>query len=819
MTTQLSINTMHAITDCATYQHALHKRFMLNNTASMQCTVNADPGEQIHCTALGYGSIFIQKQVGPINILMRYTGSEEAPTTGQRTLWTFSESSPSDESSPVFCFVCQSDDKTYTEENALNGPGDEGEQLKGDNVKTVEEFCLALKKKIDVRWTQASQNLSKQKDEWNDDQYQFFGCNQDFSWSERWSYESLNGPAAKTHPYRNPFYQLNLSDSLKNRIKTSKATNARYSRRQAMLRELEPEIDRLSRKEKGSKYKRFERRITHGEIFQLMLEGHAGLLITVAPILSIQEVEKLSEYRNTSAVTELSWVSEAMIKESQQWTTLVERIVNSMPAWSRASGVASGGLKRKAQGPEIVPPRKRQYPISPLLTPGADRIGLNKRSTSVTQLPSNLPTSNQLHPDHKRKPLIVPIDVCNGAVPRATARQRSLQRACLSPSSSSPGDANPRNLPQSSLLTISNSGPHALVNVPPSNQGFFSDYPRVLRSPSLPPTLLVPENLFYSVKEYFESSCRNMILDNHGTLITSNGAELRNDLCNDFDSYCFTATMLIEKGLHVEFGRALSKASALVEQILRAEHPRTLACFLEVFIHLIQNGLTAVTSLLCEFIKEMSAKVIRKGHPWAQICQLLGELDTESFADAMAQTWKCTTDIFDIELGPFSRLAVSVRLDYIKRVYGITNYGEEERLLRNLLTQLGNIPTHPKPRVMLNLAHNLNRQERHDDAEAMALEVHSLLQREGIYARRVVERIESLKIVSYSQFNQGNAASAEQTMHEAMELIVDQWGIQHPWILEFKNVLEGWLRAWGREEDANKLRGEIEELMGKDENC
>ena len=38
-----------------------------------------------------------------------------------------------------------------------------------------------------------------------------------------------------------------------------------------------------------------------------------------------------------------------------------------------------------------------------------------------------------------------------------------------------------------------------------------------------------------------------------------------------------------------------------------------------------------------------------------------------------------------------------------------------------------------------------------------------------------------------------------------------------PKVLEFKNVQEGWLRIWGREEDANTLRGEIEELMWKDE--
>jgi hypothetical protein len=107
-----------------------------------------------------------------------------------------------------------------------------------------------------------------------------------------------------------------------------------------------------------------------------------------------------------------------------------------------------------------------------------------------------------------------------------------------------------------------------------------------------------------------------MIFDNYGNLLTPNSNKLENALCNDFDLYYFTATILMEKGLQVRFHRTLSKASALVEQILRAEHPQTLACFLEVFIHLIQTRLPKVTSSLCDYIKGMSTKVTREGYPW-----------------------------------------------------------------------------------------------------------------------------------------------------------------------------------------------------------
>lgn len=58
-----------------------------------------------------------------------------------------------------------------------------------------------------------------------------------------------------------------------------------------------------------------------------------------------------------------------------------------------------------------------------------------------------------------------------------------------------------------------------------------------------------------------------MILDNYGTFFTLNSTKLYNDLCNDFDSYCFIAIMLKEKGLYIEFCRALSKAFALIKQI------------------------------------------------------------------------------------------------------------------------------------------------------------------------------------------------------------------------------------------------------------
>lgn len=82
----------------------------------------------------------------------------------------------------------------------------------------------------------------------------------------------------------------------------------------------------------------------------------------------------------------------------------------------------------------------------------------------------------------------------------------------------------------------------------------------------------------------------------------------------------------------------------------------------------------------------MAARFTHADYPWGTICSLIGALDSDCLEQAIGQFWKCSSDTFESELGTFNRLAtVSVRLDFIQRVLGNTNYLEEERLLRDLL--------------------------------------------------------------------------------------------------------------------------------------
>ena len=105
-----------------------------------------------------------------------------------------------------------------------------------------------------------------------------------------------------------------------------------------------------------------------------------------------------------------------------------------------------------------------------------------------------------------------------------------------------------------------------------------------------------------------------MFLNDHEIFFNSNNIELQNNLCNNFDFYCFTAIMFAKRNSNVKFRYALNKVFAFVENIFQIEHSRILICFFEVFIYLIQIEKSNVAFLLQKFIKNMFAKIIMKKH-------------------------------------------------------------------------------------------------------------------------------------------------------------------------------------------------------------
>ena len=149
--------------------------------------------------------------------------------------------------------------------------------------------------------------------------------------------------------------------------------------------------------------------------------------------------------------------------------------------------------------------------------------------------------------------------------------------------------------------------------------------------------------------------------------------------------YCFTVTILKERKLHVEFRYIFFKISAFVEQIFRVEYSRTLICFFEIFIYFIQIELSEIAFIFCNFIKKIFEKVTREKHSWNQIYRLFEKFNSKSLNLTIIQIWKYTTDTFKSKLEIFNRFAVSVCLDYIKRVYKFKKYFKKKQFLLDFL--------------------------------------------------------------------------------------------------------------------------------------
>ncbi|KAH7356723.1 hypothetical protein BKA65DRAFT_592287 [Rhexocercosporidium sp. MPI-PUGE-AT-0058] len=354
-------------------------------------------------------------------------------------------------------------------------------------------------------------------------------------------------------------------------------------------------------------------------------------------------------------------------------------------------------------------------------------------------------------------------------------------------------------------------------------ENFMSYHSRISPSPSRPQPFIVPEQLFSSIKSYFHGSFDSgtWVADDNGYCFTLNPrARTINHYPADLMTYCFMAVELLNKGSIVEFGRMLSKGFSIIEDLLQAQHPSTLDYFLNVVVFFVDHKKIEIASVLRTYIGQLAIKILPKDHPWYQICWALSMVEVESFKEVITQSWKYAIDTWSKLLGPFHISSLNYRLGFIVRVYGYKDLLEEERMLRKLLVQVEQQVPSVSPvlvtRVMANLGDNILDQGKHVEAEKIGQAILSLAQRDE-RSVDIQDKTRTLDMVAKSQYGQDKNDLAEMNSREAIWLVSEKWGREDPWVIELMARLEEWLRQWGREEEADELKAEMESLLKLDE--
>jgi hypothetical protein len=335
------------------------------------------------------------------------------------------------------------------------------------------------------------------------------------------------------------------------------------------------------------------------------------------------------------------------------------------------------------------------------------------------------------------------------------------------------------------------------------------------QSPSAPQNLYVSERLFYTIKTYleiqFESS--SWFIDEDGDCNVLNTSNTEFNALVEFYECCVTAMSLLEIGQLVKFRQMLAKAFQHLDTLIRTQHPGSIYIIIEIIIFLNRMRHPKIVELLLRYIINLSTIRWTKDHHLSYIWRLVGMLEEGCLEETVIQSWRCIVDIFENRLGIFNKTSLLYRLDFIGRVHSPP---DAEPLLQRLLAQWdereSSSSNSQAVHILNYLGFNLLDQGRFSEAEQLGLDAMSLAEKQD-----PVRKIDSLVLISRAQYNQNKRALAENSLRRAIQVIVDEWGIADPLVIDDLILLEEWLREWGREEEADRVRAEIDVAIGRDE--
>jgi hypothetical protein len=333
------------------------------------------------------------------------------------------------------------------------------------------------------------------------------------------------------------------------------------------------------------------------------------------------------------------------------------------------------------------------------------------------------------------------------------------------------------------------------------------------RTPAPPTVYLVNDLLFHNVRSYLRGSYGNGVFaqfqQSRLDMIKSTRGD--GDL-GRFSNLWTTGNQLFSKGRYVEGRRVFGKVFEALDTIVKEADPGSLSYLLEMHLDL-GRKLPEMAVLLRAHMEEAAKVYHPKDHPWRTLMAAISKLDQGSLNQAILNSWHLTNEELKMCMGQFDPGYLN---SYTQWAACVQDPVEMEENLRGLVKTSGTIlrPTDDRYlRIRCEHAWSLF----HRGNFVAALEAAEKLIIDAWTADAKGFEIDALRLAATCHYELGRVHGAENLLKETIIKLQAFYGRLHPRALRFMMTLQGWLRGWGREDDAAKYNDAIDAILGPDE--
>ena len=323
-------------------------------------------------------------------------------------------------------------------------------------------------------------------------------------------------------------------------------------------------------------------------------------------------------------------------------------------------------------------------------------------------------------------------------------------------------------------------------------------------SPILTPQVhAIPERMFHLVQDYCKGSFESGTWFSKDPLRVcrsiKDGKDAHNDWLELADGLQL-ACSLSSRNLSYEAEQTLRKAVTNIKQILLAEYPAALSEIFSLMVRL-RDREEAEIALRQFFV--MGKALLGSEHPLSRICECCCKIYAAFFGDIAIRCVEIVFSQFEISLGPLHLSTLYSRLNLIE----IGRKGGERRVqeLKKLLREFEDTLQPEDPRVMRVREWTADAclvEGRYEDAMSLIQPNIAQYQDRSLTNAEYHHHSDDLYLLAMCQQALGEIDLGIETLHQAIDLRISDWGTQDAQARTWLLFLENWYLEQGLEENA-----------------